>query len=109
MEQSEKNSDQVMYRTAGTSLIIILPVEVDDHNCKGIAETTEEYIRNRVVKRMIFDFSKTGFMDSAGIGVLLGRYKRMKELGGEVAVTGEDQRIERILKISGIYQIIGKV
>ena len=48
-------------------------------------------------------------MDSAGIGVLLGRYKRMRELGGEVVVTGEDQRIERILKISGIYQIIRRI
>ncbi len=58
---------------------------------------------------MVFDFTKTGFMDSAGIGVLLGRYKRMRELGGEVVVTGEDQRIERILKISGIYQIIRRI
>ncbi|HIS57252.1 MAG: anti-sigma factor antagonist [Lachnospiraceae bacterium] len=109
MEQQETKNDQVMYRTAGTSLIIILPPEVDDHNCKGIARDTEEYIKSRVVKRMVFDFTKTGFMDSAGIGVLLGRYKRMRELGGEVVVTGEDQRIERILKISGIYQIIRRI
>lgn len=109
MEQPEMKEDQVMYRTAGTSLIIILPPEVDDHNCKGIAKDTEEFMENRVVKRIIFDFTKTGFMDSAGIGVLLGRYKRMMELGGEVVVTGEDQRIERILKISGIYQIIRRI
>lgn len=109
MEQSEVKKDSVMYRTAGTSLIIILPSEVDDHNCKGIAEETEGYMKDRLVKRMVFDFTKTGFMDSAGIGVLLGRYKRMKELGGEVVVTGEDQRIERILRISGIYQIIRRI
>ncbi len=109
MEQSASKKDQVRYRTAGTSLIVLLPPEVDDHNCQGIAGETEEYIRNRVVKRIVFDFTRTGFMDSAGIGVLLGRYKRMNELGGEVVVTGEDERIARILKISGIYQIIRSV
>ena len=66
MEQSDLSQDQVMYCTAGTSLIIILPPEVDDHNCKGITKDTEEFIQSRVVKRIIFDFTKTGFMDSAG-------------------------------------------
>ena len=45
-------------------------------------------------------------MDSTGIGVLMGRYKRMKECGGQVQVYGVNERIGRILKISGIYKII---
>ena len=54
-----------------------------------------------------FDFSKTGFMDSSGIGILLGRYKRMHHMGGEVLVTGEDAKIRRLLRISGVYQVVG--
>ncbi len=101
--------EQVTYLLSGRNLIIQLPYEVDDHICKGIREDTEKYLREKKIKRMIFDFSKTGFMDSAGIGVLLSRYRRMKELGGEVAVSGEDPKVKRLLRISGIYQIMESI
>ncbi len=45
-------------------------------------------------------------MDSSGIGALLGRYKRMKERGGSVAVCGVDERIRRLLRISGVDRLI---
>ena len=88
-------------------LIIGLPEEVDDHVCNGIREETDRYISAGKVQKLIFDFSKTGFMDSSGIGILLGRYKRMHHMGGEVLVTGEDAKIRRLLRISGVYQVVG--
>ena len=90
--------ENVTYMQAGPVLIIGLPEEVDDHVC---------YISAGKVQKLIFDFSKTGFMDSSGIGILLGRYKRMHHMGGEVLVTGEDAKIRRLLRISGVYQVVG--
>lgn len=101
--------EQATYILSGKSLIVQLPYEVDDHICKGVRESTEEYIRNRKINRMIFDFSKTGFMDSAGIGVLLSRYRRMKEIGGDIFLSGEDPKVKRLLRISGIYQIMESI
>ncbi len=101
--------NQVKYVLSGRNLIIQLPGEVDDHTCKGLREETEAYIRNRHINRLIFDFSKTGFMDSAGIGVLLSRYRRMKEVGGDVLLSGEDASVRRLLRISGIYQIMDSI
>ncbi len=101
--------EQAMYVLSGRNLIVQLPYEVDDHICKGIRMETDEYIKDKRVKRLVFDFSKTDFMDSAGIGVLLSRYRRMKELGGDVVVTGEDSKVKRLLRISGIYQIIESI
>lgn len=101
--------EQATYVLSGRSLIVQLPYEVDDHICKGVREETENYIREKRIDRMIFDFSRTGFMDSAGIGVLLSRYRRMKELGGDVRVSGEDPKVKRLLRISGIYQIIESI
>ena len=94
-------------KNAITVLIIGLPEEVDDHVCNGIREETDRYISAGKVQKLIFDFSKTGFMDSSGIGILLGRYKRMHHMGGEVLVTGEDAKIRRLLRISGVYQVVG--
>ncbi len=45
-------------------------------------------------------------MDSSGIGAILGRYKRMREIGGRVAVCNADERIRRILRISGVDQLV---
>lgn len=98
--------DNVTYILADSVLIIGLPKEVDDHVCKGIREETDEYISKGKIQKLIFDFSKTEFMDSSGIGILLGRYKRMHYMGGEVLVTGEDAKIRRLLKISGVYQVV---
>ena len=99
--------ENVTYMQAGPVLIIGLPEEVDDHVCNGIREETDRYISAGKVQKLIFDFSKTGFMDSSGIGILLGRYKRMHHIGGEVLVTGEDAKIRRLLRISGVYQVVG--
>lgn len=104
MEQRE-----VEYKLLGKSLVICLPYEVDDHSCQNLKMDTDEIIKNNPVNRIIFDFTKTGFMDSAGIGALLNRYRKMRALGGETVVFGEDPRIRRILKLSGIYQIMRSI
>ena len=59
-----------------------------------------------IIKAMIFDFSFTKFMDSSGIGILLGRYKRMKFLGGEVYIENASERIYRMLEIAGLTALV---
>ncbi len=100
---------QVNYEVTEGNLIIRLPEEVDDHNCQGIKVATEHIINEKNIKTIIFDCSKTVFMDSSGIGILLGRYKKMKGVGGEVYIHGENTRIKKILKMSGVYQIIKSI
>jgi stage II sporulation protein AA (anti-sigma F factor antagonist) len=102
-------TDAVDYQVEGDCVVIHLPKEVDNHSSRSIREDTErilaEYAR-RPIRNMVFDFSRTSFCDSSGIGVILGRYKRMRALGGTVYVSGESMRIERILRISGVYQVV---
>ena len=59
-------------------------------------------------QNVIFDFSKTTFMDSTGIGVLLGRYKKLKKLGLKGYVSNPSFQVDKILQISGIYDIMPK-
>lgn len=94
------------YEWKDHTLILRLPEEIDHHSSQEIREETEEWIRTRGVRHMVFDFTRTTFMDSSGVGALLGRYKRMRERGGSVSICGADARIRRILRISGVDKLI---
>ena len=100
---------KITYRVEGQVLWILLPKELDHHSSRFLKENTEQILKEHYIRRIVFDFSGTDFMDSTGIGVLMGRYKRMKECGGEVLIHGANERIGRILKISGIYKIMKPV
>ncbi|MDF2472921.1 MAG: hypothetical protein K0R92_869 [Lachnospiraceae bacterium] len=89
-------------------LIIKLLEELDHHNALTIREQSDKLITGRNVKDIIFDFTGTDFMDSSGIGVIMGRYKKIIFAGGQVAVTGVNQSIDRIFRLSGLYKIIHK-
>lgn len=58
------------------------------------------------VSHVVFDFSDTKFMDSSGIGVLVGRYRKISCFGGKVYVIHADSRILRILRMSGLEKIV---
>jgi len=94
------------YELINQCLVIRLMKELDHHSSMMIKDRTDKMIDRGTVKYVIFDFSKAEFMDSSGIGVIMGRYKKMLFTGGKVAVTNVSAGIDRILKLSGLYKII---
>lgn len=96
------------YEMEGNNLYVVLPEQFDHHNSIHLIEDTDKFLRNYSLKAMIFDFSNTKFMDSSGVGILLGRYKRMKFLGGEVYVEHVSERVYRMLEIAGLTQMVKK-
>lgn len=99
---------EVLYELRGDNLLVFLPEELDHHNAKIITEQTDWYIISNKVKHIIFNFKRTNFMDSSGIGVIMGRYKLVKGFGGEITVTNINQSIDRIFTISGLYKLVKK-
>lgn len=99
---------EVLYEVRGENLLIFLPEELDHHNSKVITEQSDWYIISNQIKNIIFNFKRTNFMDSSGIGVIMGRYKLIKSLGGEITVTNINQSIDRIFTISGLYKLVNK-
>ena len=55
---------------------------------------------------MIFDFEQTEFMDSSGIGVIMGRYKKVAVFGGKVMAIHVNPRMQKIFRISGLHKIV---
>ena len=66
------------YEARGQALVIHLPGELDHHNCRNLRYETDLLLAENYITRLVFDFSKTVFMDSSGIGILLNRYKQME-------------------------------
>ena len=96
------------YEVQGNTLIIMLGSELDHHNATIIRENSDKYVYSGQVKNIIFDFTNTNFMDSSGIGVIMGRYKLVNGVGGKVSMVSVNKRIDRIFHISGMHKIIKK-
>ena len=101
-----QTGEEALYDVEEERVLVHLPSEIDDHVSRHIREELEQLMQHRKVKRLIFDFANVNFMDSSGIGLLLNSYRRMRERGGTVSVFGVDRRMNRMLAISGIYQVI---
>lgn len=99
---------KVLYEIRGENLIVFLPEELDHHNSRMIMEQCDWYILANQLKNVIFNFKRTTFMDSSGIGVILGRYKLVKKACGEITVLNINDTIDRIFSISGLYKICKK-
>ena len=94
------------YEAEGTVLIIHLPAELDHHNCLTLKYETDLLLEENYINRIVFDFSRTEFMDSSGIGVIMGRYKTISLIGGEVWAVHANERIRKILTLSGVTKIM---
>lgn len=87
-------------------LMIKMPDEVDHHKAAEICHMADAYITHSKVENVVFDFEDTHFMDSSGIGIIMGRYKKISCFGGHVYVIHADQRIRRMLAVSGMLKIV---
>lgn len=95
-----------MLEQKGRRLIVRLPSEVDHHHTEEIRVRIDALVEREPIDEIEFDFSRTEFMDSAGIGMLLGRYKIMRALNGQITVSHMNGQIQRILSMSGIRKLI---
>ena len=96
------------YETVGRCLVLHLEEELDHHYAAKIVGETNLIMEKYPVKHILFDFERVNFMDSSGIGMMMGRYMKVSYIGGSVAVTGVSNRVERIMRLSGLYKLIKK-
>ena len=87
-------------------VMVKISEDLDHHTATQIKKSTDSKIKSSNAINVIFDFSNVEFMDSSGIGVIMGRYKMTKILGGSVIIYGVNKQIRRIIEMSGIDKII---
>ena len=79
--------------------------EIDHHTALSIRLHTDEKIEICRPKTLILDFSDVTFMDSSGIGLVMGRYKILSELGGDLEVTGLSSNSYKVMRLAGLDRI----
>ncbi len=88
-----------------TELTAVLSGEIDHHSAREMREAIDEAASKVRPKRLILDFSGVQFMDSSGIGLVLGRCKLMQIWGGRVVIANLPPKIEKIVSLAGLNQL----
>lgn len=83
----------------------LLSGDIDHHNAKLLREEIDFVLRENSPVKLILDFSEVDFMDSSGIGLVMGRCKLMQELNGSVKVRNPPDHIKKVMKLSGIDRL----
>jgi len=88
------------------AIIVKINEELDHHTCTDIRKKIDSEISYRMPQKLIFDFGNVSFMDSSGIGIVIGRYKNMKDIGGEAIIANTRPTVKRIFEMSGLNKIV---
>ena len=94
------------YEIRGEILVIHLKADLDHHTAITVRETADALLVRSHAKHILFDFTGVEFMDSSGIGVIMGRYRKVIFQGGRVGIMGVGTNVDRIFKMSGLYKIV---
>jgi stage II sporulation protein AA (anti-sigma F factor antagonist) len=92
----------------GARLSVQLSGELDHHSAEQTRIMLDTLLRDVTVHELVLDLSGMTFMDSAGIGVILGRFRKLSMRGGRMIVKGMNASVDRLFQMSGIYAIVEK-
>jgi stage II sporulation protein AA (anti-sigma F factor antagonist) len=90
----------------GRILVVNMAGELDHHSAENARMKIDNKIDEIGAASIIFDFSGVNFMDSSGIGVVIGRFRKISQFGGKVAVVNLKPQIKRVFELGGLFKII---
>ena len=90
----------------GDTVTVRLRGDLDHGAADALRSEIDGWIADRTVRNLILDLKDLQFMDSSGVGFVIGRYKQLARRGGTVRVIHADKRMDRIFQMSGLYEIV---
>ncbi len=87
------------------TMIAYLNGEIDHHNTAKIKTTIDIRIESAQPSLLVLDFTNISFMDSSGIGLVMGRYKLMKYIGGNLKIINPSPQIRRVMNLAGFDRL----
>lgn len=96
---------QIKHFIEEKTIVVELTEEIDHHTSERIRTRMDYEIGRLMPKKVIMDLGRVSFMDSAGIGLIIGRYKTTKQYGGELEIQNVSPKLKRIFDMSGINKI----
>ena len=93
---------KVVFRQVGSTLVAHLSGEIDHHAAEKLRQEIEQQLERRPVEQLCLDFGGVGFMDSSGVGLILGRARRMRSEKGKLTVADVPPSLGKMLDLAGI-------
>ncbi len=96
---------EIQINASDELVTVYLTGEIDHHSAGEIREKIDRSLESNQPKLLIMDFKNVGFMDSSGIGLVMGRYKLMQTMNGEVKVINTPSHIKKVMKLAGLDKL----
>lgn len=94
------------FEKVNDTLVVMLIGELDHHSAEEVRVKIDDRIERDNIRKVIMNFKDVTFMDSSGIGVVIGRYKKIQNRDGKVCVVEVNKRVDKVFTLSGLYKII---
>lgn len=100
---------EIKTRVYKNNLYLILNGELDEHSAVYTRETLDNILDNESYNQVVVDLNELEFMDSTGIGVMIGRYKKLKQKDIPLYLVNPNKHIDKIFEMTGLYRIMPKL
>ncbi|MBP3410752.1 MAG: anti-sigma factor antagonist [Clostridia bacterium] len=97
------------YERRRQTLMVRLKDELDHNAALRLRGELDALLQDGSINRLVLDLKKLSFMDSSGVRFIIGRYKQMARRGGSVAVMNADKQMDRIFRMSGLYELVERL
>ena len=101
-----RNGSQVTYEERGDTLIIRVGGEIDHHNAVTVRTGIDDRLAAERPQKVMLELSAVDFMDSSGLGLIMGRYALVKQYGGTLAVLDPSPAVLKIIKLAGMERMV---
>ena len=101
-----KNGSEVTYREQGDALIVHIGGEVDHHGAVSVRTGIDGMLASRQPPMVYLDLSQVSFMDSSGLGLIMGRYALVKRYGGKMAVLDPSPAVQKMMSLAGMERMV---
>ena len=96
---------EVSVKCEARHIFIRLSGELDHHSAKGLLRRLDQEIEKALPTQLTLDLSGVTFMDSSGIGLIMGRYRLMQLEGGSLSITGASERLRKVMRMAGLDKL----
>lgn len=101
-----KDGGRVHYERKGDSLVVHIGGEIDHHSAVSVRTGIDARIEEERPAKLLLELSAVDFMDSSGLGLIMGRYALIKRYGGTLAVLDPSQAVLKMMKLAGMERMI---
>ena len=101
-----RGGERVVCEMHGDTMVVLIKGEIDHHSAVLVRTGIDERIIAERPREVLLDLSGVDFMDSSGLGLIMGRYTLVKQCGGTIAILDPSSAVVRIIKLAGLERMI---